>query len=393
MSQTNHLPAIFQSPNFGNLVTLPTILQENEASLQKATLAVQEIKLPSDLTKETPEQLEALDVSLNNMLVKLQATEKAMMEKRKPYTGYFDEIKSEFTAREKGAAALAAPLKSTRDAIARERIRRAEEEERKNNLALAIKQEEVSVKNYALQSFSSNFTRRVSESITKMNGTYNSKTSQELDEYGAKLRSWQPVWTKETHTEVCKNGDYSAKHLEAEFVAKLMSDVVNELYPQFSEKYIAAMVQERDRLIELIPSRKKELAEKSQAEIDARLAAEQKARDEEAAKLLAQQQQQLAAQKDQELLEATFEVAATATEAVEQTKNTTRKLKYIPSQMKHWVAIVQLWVSGEMPTLKQEELEKALGKMLTYANKCLAAGTELDIPKTEDVSTRVSKTK
>lgn len=390
------VPALYQEPTFGNLVTLPTVHEQNASLLVRAKTACEPVvaDLPQDLSKLTPDELEALDGKLNSLQVKLSEGEKISMERRKPFTQYMDKIKSEFTGIEKGFNELFGKFKSTRDAIARERIKRHEDEQRKQNEAIAKKQEAVMFRSYIFQSYNANFARFVALQNTRMNDSFNAKPADELEAYGETLKKWNPKYAD--HDSICKNGEYNHKYHTPDEVSEINKEVIAELKPQFEASFIAALTKERDRLVELVPSRIKELKESDAAAIAARLKKEADEKQAELDRQLAAQKQQSEAQTEADLLNATFDVASNSEQPIEQTKNTTRKLKYFITSHAAMTAIIQSFVANDMGLMTIAELEKKFSFMITAANKRLNEGVKLEakgLATIEDVSTRTTKTK
>lgn len=391
------LPEIFKEPTFGNLVTLPSVYELNSGLVARAKEQCNPVlkNLPLDLTKPTPEELEALDSELNGLQVKLAAAVKVNQERRMVFTGYFDKIKSVFTGMEADLTALKDGFKVTRDGIAKERIRRQAAEQKKQDDLIQKKQELVMLRTNWTQSFNANFSRALAEQIAKLNENFNGKLADQLEAYGVTLKAWNPAY--KAHDIICAPVDSIQWRFNDSGVAeKNFTEVRSELFEQFNERYVKIMFTERDRLIELIPSRIKELKESDAKTIAARLEKEKKDAQDKLDLELRQQSEQIAAQGEADVLNATFEVAAKAEMPIEQTKGAVRKMKYVCESHAAYIAIIQSWVANDLPTLTIDELNKKLSFMLTSGNKRLNEGVKLEakgLAVIEDISTRTSKIK
>jgi hypothetical protein len=260
----------------------------------------------------------------------------------------------------------------------------------KNNEAVEIAASQVSIINKNLAS-------QISAVIKAMNDKFNSQTAAELEAYVKdKLTPYTPVLTDVCWSMIQKNGDGTAKHHTADEVSGIYQSVSDEYEPASKEEYTKKITAERDRLIELVPSRISELQD---IEKDATLAqaALDRIKQEESER---NARQQAEADEKQVALESkiaidqmnnVFDAEATS-ETVSQAKGTQVKKKYVPNLPASWIPIIQSWVKNDLPICTPDEVAKKLSFMLTSANKRLNSGEVLTgVTVEDDYSTRSSK--
>lgn len=397
-----NLPALFQEPEYGGLVNLPDVLSQNQSLQQRAVAKVDQVisALPSDLAAIPDEQLDTIDAQLNNLAVKLDDSVKICNDRRSPYTRFLDRITKACTAIENTLTSKKADVKWHRDSIAKEKVRRMAAEQERQAAVLAKKHEAIELAAKMTSAMNAAFATAVGEVLNRMVNKYYGSTIEELDDYLLKLAKYTPVFDQATYDKLKPAMVTAAHHSQEECIA-IASQVAAEKFGSYQAEWVSKLTAERDRLIELIPSRKDELVRmvndaKIAQEAKERQETEQRERDERLAAEARDKEQATAVNADAEKLNAQFDVAASATPVRSLAKGTQVKRKYNPTTHAAFVALIQSWVKNDMPGMSLDELAKKLSFTLTAANKRLNDGEVLEakgLEVEEDFSTRASRSK
>jgi hypothetical protein len=389
--QQNQLQTI-DNEQFGQMINLPNILQENRKSTTGATLATNQLNekfSAANILDSSIQQLDALDSELNSMQVKLEATIKKQEEKRKPYTGFFDTVRSLFTAEEKAVGSLAQQIKNNRAIIAAEKNRRDKIAKAEQQKAIDKKNEEISIRATIREQYHAFYS----------NWSFNERNSTRDRFYAIDINGLNTLKSKGAiNTYPCsitfsfnESNVRSFHHTQQEVLAILTQEVA----VQNNDEYKQQCIDYFNSLIDLIPSRIMELERiANDAELaklaNARIEAEKQAAELEQQQQTAFRQQAIATEATAETLEATFDTIAT-TEVIEQAKGVKIKQKYKPVNHAGHIAILQWWVSNIMPSMSVEDLQTKLSFMRTAADKALNEGTTIKndgLEIIEDIKTR-----
>lgn len=354
---------LFDQEQFGNLIKLPDILLQNRRLADKAVAALP-INSESDLTAMEIGDIDQYEATLTDYSVKLKTSYELNMARRKPFTGFFDNIREKFTAEEKRIIDAGDKTKQELVRIAKEKKRRIDEEEEKK--LKAIQEENERIEKERLQRL-----KAVDDHATMMD----QKQRKMNEMFYADIDKFEKVSVADV-IEV----DFGYDDLNASYVAYL-SDVKKQL---------------RDR----IPSRRIELAEIEKGnQAAAAAAAEREKAEKEAQAKAIEEQKQNQVQRDNtvaasEKLNAAFDVHAQAGPNISQAKGVKFKKKYEPKNSGGYVALLQWWVQNIMPTLNMEELGKKLSFIMVPANDALNKGDAIEsagLAIVDDVKTRISK--
>lgn len=384
---------------------LPDVLTANSSLADRAVKAVSEQIAPLqklDLPNLHIEDVESADATLNSLQVRLKEAYTLMNDRRKPYTQRMDEVKAMFTTEEKKIVTIGEQVKALRDGIAREKARRIQVAEQEKAAKLEKQQALIEVRTLIARMLSDRMADVIVKTIYKMHDAFNAKTAVELEPYGKQLSKWKPTLTPDVWNEVCAGiGNPKPQSiLHAQF-STIFAEVSEAEGPALDRLYVTRLTEERDKLIESVPSRIMELsriAGDSQAakEAEERIAKERAALAEQAEKEKVDKAMAIESAAQVEQVNAAFDVASEATPVVGMSKGTVVKKKYVPKSHKGWAAIMQQWVAKEMAGYTLDELNKKLSFMLTAANKRLNEGEEIKadgLSVEEDYSTRATRAK
>jgi hypothetical protein len=378
MTTISNTLALIDQQKLAEVATLPEILALNKELAEKAEAACQpalEKVKAIDLQAVDAVEMDAVDVELNELQVRAKAALTKAKARREPYTQFFDQVRSLFTTEEKRFTDLDGQLKGHRDAWAKEKGRRAAEAERLRQLELEKKREAIDLRARIKNALVTQFTHQLAGEVKEVQKKFYAVSLDSMDLFENNLKGYEPMYTDQQYGHLTISLLTSSRYLDATEVATIKQEVVTECLQVFQEQYASAMVAERERIIELIPSRRRELEEIAAGNAQAAKEAEERQRQEQeaAAKALADQQAEQAARIEQEKaaanMNAAFDIAATATPTPTQAAGTRVKKKIIANTHAAWAAIMQLWVSKAMPGTDLATLEKKLGFMRTFAEK------------------------
>lgn len=403
-TQNQNLPAVISGQQITELTNLPQVYLQNRSladrAIAKVKEALEQIKA-IDLTTASVDVMEAHDATLSDLQVKLRDSYKIMQDRRKPYTQRMDEIKALFTGSEGDVEVIGKEVKGLRDNWQKEKARRARIEEEKRQAELQKKQEEIDMRTYAKNCLFNAYAAALQDVFTRMNNAFNGQHARSLDAYGEKLKAYVPVLDADTYGRMLPKANAKPQFYTMGEAQAIYEQVAREERPALAADYTSRITAERDRLIELIPSRKREL---ERIAGDATAAAEAEARMKQEAEERQRQLEQEAADRkaaaesaaEVESMNAAFDTASEATPVMQVAKGTVVKKKYEAKTHAAWVAIIQSWVANDMNKMTIEELGKKLSFMKTAAEKRLNEGVELKaagLEVEEDYSTRATRSK
>jgi hypothetical protein len=396
MEQTtlSNLPVIIDTQKLAEVQTLPEILILNRELADMATEACTPVLLELqgvNLQTIDVAEMDAKDQQLNDLQVRARAALEKAKSRRDPYTKFFDDIRGMFTAEEKRITDLGLSLKVPRDAWAKEKGRRAAEAEKERQLELQKKQEAIDLKSRIKCSLNVQFTNQVANQVQELHNKFYSVGLDSIGLFEKNIRAYDPAYNEQLFGQLTVSLLTTTRLLDPIQATEIKQEVIDEMFVAFKAEYSATMIAERERIIELIPSRITELQQIAAGNEATRIAAEERQQQEQAAaqKALADHQ----AAKDNDLLtekavdsmNAAFEVASTSGPVISLSSGTKVKKKIVADSHAAWASIMQLWVSKAMPGTDLSTLEKKLGFMKTFAEKWInAGGEELACVKTED---------
>lgn len=384
------------------LQKLPDVLTQNQSLAERASKACREaVDTIKQIAIESVETglMEQHDQTLNGLQVKLKDAYTIMQERRKPFTKLFDEVKSKFTDEEKKIVLIGEEIKAIRDGWQREKAKRAKVEEERQQRELAKKNEAIELRQQIQSKVYDNFCKSLAVVFGKLNDAFNEQTTETFNEYELKLKKWTPVLDEKQWQGIVAIAGMTIIYVSAEEASLIASEETESMRGNLSNEWCVRLAKERDRLIELIPSRKRELERISGDEAARKEAEERMQR--EAVERKAQMEREAEERKADAELEAevakmntAFDMAAEATPVVGITKGTVTKKKYVTNSHAAWVAIIQSFVTNDMNKMTLDEIGKKLSFMKTAAEKRLNEGVVLEakgLEVEEDYSTRTTR--
>jgi hypothetical protein len=388
------------------LSNLPDTLVANSSLADRAVAKVRAdlgALTPGDITTVKVELMESNDAQLAGLQSKLKEAYNLMNERRSPFTRLFTEITSKFTAEEKKVVEIGNEVKALRDSWQREKARRNSIEQEKQAKELEKKQALIDARTYIARCIIEKFSTHAVDAIKRMHAKFYELTADELAGYTVALRKWTPALDQATWATFLEGvGNPKPQLITPEQLAGIRAEVETEQRPKLEKEWIESMTRERDGLVELVASRKKELeriaqqGEQAKKEADERIAREAQEREAQAKRDAEDKAQALEQAASVDSLNASFDVAAQSAPVVGMAKGTVVKKKYQPKSHKAHVAIIQWWVKERMSSMTLDELQTKLSFMRTAADKALNEGTVIEadgLEVVEDYSTRASSKK
>lgn len=366
------------------------IKKENvELIIQSAPQAYQENQVSHDRCMDAGRQLYTL-IERQGMTDELyqkaalyiersRKTVRKMNEKRSPVTKLFDEIRKVYTVMETDID----PLKQgTLPYLIQQKCneyagkKRAEEEERRQE-ELLKQQRKAAIDRYMAdveadfrRQFNLYLTTELNE-LTRLNGQL---TLGNFDVVSERIKTY-PIelpdgWTLMSQVPMpTQTGLQEAKVLR--------NDILNHLLADFKGQYHFEMESNRNAIVDMLPSKKRELEaiDKAGAEEAAKREAEMKAReaeeaarreDEQRAKEEAERQSMELKRKNAEIADIFSEAAASV--QTYQSKIAVKK-RLVPLNTEAFMPIISMWWTQEGCTMTVEELSKTLKKQLAFCEK------------------------
>lgn len=369
--------AIIKSENVNMIIAdTPKVYNENVLSNDKCNA------FGKSLLNQIAQQgmNDELDQQAAAFIEKARKTVKKMNEKRSPLTKLFDNIRTEFTSLENDidptkTGTVAYKLQQQRNTYAA--AKRAEEERRRAEI---LRQQQIAqarqkyaidcedtlacrIKDFALQKGA------------KLRSLYESTTLDNYSEVYNQLKGVLLVDLSELNVSVPY---FFSSHLTKDEQEVIWNRVLKEVGPTISQRVTDELNQQRQDLLDMMPSRRQQLeaAAKASAEEAERIRREMAERD--AAEKARQAQEQ--AEREQreraaaEMRRATTEVGnlfdqqATAEVVTYQPKTSVKK-KITVLNPEGFADILSMWWSNEGCHLSVEDLNKTCKKMLTYCEK------------------------
>lgn len=371
---------ILQESNIRDIISsAPAAHTANIQSHDRCLAAAQSLLDRIQATGMTDE----LDQEAASFLTKTKATVKKMNEQRSHVTKLFDTIRGEFTRLEsdledKGHT-LPAQIKAYRDDYARKKFEEAERRRREEQQRQAL---QMAKESYTAD-VEAELRQRVSDDIIALYNNFNEKfRSCTLDTIGS-------IENALRHANLDKLPDDYFKmivfrtHVPAAFygypnlAAEIREQVLTAIEPQLREQYTFEVQGNIQSILDLIPSKRAELQRMATLDAEAKAKAEEQMRQREAEMARQREEQQRRAAeaervkaetaRQQAQLGGLFDQAAASMTAYQ--PKTTVKKRIAIDNPQGFLAILNMWWTGEGCTLTVEELTKKFKTMLTYCEK------------------------
>lgn len=283
--EQNNLPEVISPQTFGVVLKSgPETLTANIASRDNA------IKAGSALLDKIKQQgmSDELDREANELLIKIKKTKDKLEERRKPVTQIIKEVASRFTTLEsdidqKKAGTIPFQLVEERNKYAQKKLQEQRERERLAKQKLDQDNERSEVKAKIAQSLSNYFNDYLAKCKETLQRAYNDVTLENFVDTSLFIDEFIAEYT-EAHFKQFTTS-ISVIHISRDELPSLKTDVVtSDKYAAFAETFKSEITVFKQNLLDLLPSRKRELEEIAEATRKANEAAEIKRKELEAAK-------------------------------------------------------------------------------------------------------------
>ena len=383
---------IVQPENIKQIVSIaPKSMQDNIMSCQRCMeagesllKAIQENGMTDELDREAAAFIE-----------KSRKTVRVMNERRSPVTKLFDEIRTRFTAMENSidpgkSDTIPYKLQQLRNQYA---AKRREEEERRRREELARQQAEAARAKLKLdveEDFKGQFQSLLNQRVNRLT---------ELGD-GVTLESWETVcgqiraflaelpagWLEELCSTVRRPLNVSADEMR-----RIESDVKEALGKQFKEQYAAEIQDNKDYILDRMPSKKANLeriakadaeeAARMKAEMEERQSKEAAAQEEERRRKEEEERKKSEAARQQVEMGSLFNAQA-AVQSYQPKMKVSKKIELLNPE--GILPIFSMWWRMEGRNLSVEELSKMFRKQITFCEK--VADKDGEFIKDESVS-------
>lgn len=373
--ENNLQVAKFEKPEdnvrFGSLIEIPGILDKNKSSVLNASVVVNAMIAhiaTYDIKNIDQTVFDAEMEKAAQLHAKLSTTLKAMEEKRKPYTQFFDDVRTMFTTEEGKLKLLIDKIKSPRNAWEKEKFERNKSEKAAQDKLIADKQKLIEDEAGALLNLKKSFIETVRAVLEKMHKAFAEKTNADLPAYGKVLQGYTPNLEKAWPMVVSY-----AKALYP-YDDALFDRVVAHEKPKLFSEYIKTVTEVKTSLIDSIP---------------ARLAAsddEKKKHDQEDIMNLnnftdaafKNAEVNVQAEVEGKKIDAVLDVSVNASPVIKSTKGASKKKEYVIKTMADMTRILQSYLANDLPQLSVEEARKKFSFAVTAANKRLNEDITID---------------
>lgn len=354
------------------------VKQENvEMIVKNAPQSYNENQISHDRCIETGKKLLAdiqtaggmndeLDQRAAEFINRARNTVKKMNDKRSPVTKLFDEIRTVFTSMENDvdptkAESVPGKLQKMRNDYAAKK--RAEAEARRREEALR-QQIEAAKNRYRLaveEDYQQSFNRMLNASFNELTTLNNNITLENFSQQEKAIRNF-PVTLSEDKITLLPSGAMIPAELSANDSLGIRREVMTKLLPKFREQYRFDIGENRDNILFMLPSKKKELEAISQASAE-----EARRREEERLRKEEEERNRLKVQQQQNEMAGLFSQAAVVTPCY-QPKLQVKKKIVINSPL-GFLDIINLWWATEGCKLTVDELSKKFKSQITICEK------------------------
>lgn len=329
-----------------------------------------------------------LDQQVAIFLEKARKTVRKMNDKRAPLTKLFDEIRTTFTGMENDIDAsksnsVPALLQAERNRYA---AKKREEELARQREAMRQQQIEQASTKYRTDCDNHYRTQFRSYLDFHLEGLRNLFAEVTLDNYDDRMSviaNFNVTMSNDDELTISQTEPaYPPTIIPVLELSKIRHSVLADLMPTFHTEFERTLLEERQRILQLMPSKKMELerAAKASAEEAERIRQQMKEREEAEAKRMEQERQQREQQQRMEAemkakqseMGSLFDQAQVATPTY-QPKTSVRK-KLVPMNVEAFPEIITMWWTKEGCNLSIEELTKMFKKQITFCEKCAKDG-------------------
>lgn len=381
---------VINDEQFGKLIQLPEIYAKNKARVEKATeyaaTALVAVKLV-DMKTVDPVAMEVFMEPVRKLRSLLSEAQKEILEERKPHTVKMDAIKSLFTGLEKSFDQLILDASTIEDKWELAKLERKREAENQKQIEINKNHEKIRLDTLIRKNIINAFAVHLATDVSKMISALEGKDEQALDSFEKGLKLWKP--TLDDFDAKASVGYLGSLLFTKDETEAMALTIVSDMEDQLANDYAAKMNEQKNKIIEMIPSVKAQLV--VNAPISDFVSKEIEHIKEEIKEESESKNEAAEATASIEKMNASFDASHAAVQTVSASKGTSFKKIYQPTTHKAFLSIIQSWITNTMSALTIEELNKKLSFMVTAANDRLSDGEKLEadgLNVIDDVTTK-----
>lgn len=370
--------AIIKQENIQTIVSAaPQSYSDNKLSCERCISAGQSIL---NTITASGGMTDELDKEAALFIEKARKTVKKMNEKRSPVTKLFDDIRREFTVIENAidptkADTIPYKLQQYRNQYAAKK--RAEEEKRRQEeyKRQQAEQARVKLRQDIEGDFKTQFQTYLNQSINWLTAKDSSVTLENYNTVYSEVKNFSASlpsdWLQNLHTLIRIPGNVSVDELR-----QIETDTKERLGKQFTEQYTAEIQDNKDFILDRLPSKKANLeriaqadaadAARAKAEMEERQRKEAQEREAERKRREEEEKQKVEMARQQAEMSGLFAEQASMQNYQPKVK-VTQKIELLNPE--GIMPILSMWWSKEGCTLSVEELSKLFKKQITFCEK------------------------
>lgn len=370
--------AIIKQENIQSIVSAaPQSYSDNKLSCERCISAGQSIL---NTITASGGMTDELDKEAALFIEKARKTVKKMNEKRSPVTKLFDDIRREFTVIENAidptkADTIPYKLQQYRNQYAAKK--RAEEEKRRQEeyKRQQAEQARVKLRQDIEGDFKTQFQTYLNQSINWLTAKDSSVTLENYNTVYSEVKNFSASlpadWLQSLHTLIRIPGNVSVDELR-----QIETDTKERLGKQFTEQYTAEIQDNKDFILDRLPSKKANLeriaqtdaadAARAKAEMEERQRKEAQEREAERKRREEEEKQKAEMARQQAEMSGLFAEQASMQNYQPKVK-VTQKIELLNPE--GIMPILSMWWSKEGCTLSVEELSKLFKKQITFCEK------------------------
>ncbi len=370
--------AIIKQENIQTIVSAaPQSYSDNKLSCERCISAGQSIL---NTITASGGMTDELDKEAALFIEKARKTVKKMNEKRSPVTKLFDDIRREFTVIENAidptkADTIPYKLQQYRNQYAAKK--RAEEEKRRQEeyKRQQAEQARVKLRQDIEGDFKTQFQTYLNQSINWLTAKDSSVTLENYNTVYSEVKNFSASlpadWLQNLHTLIRIPGNVSVDELR-----QIETDTKERLGKQFTEQYTAEIQDNKDFILDRLPSKKANLeriaqtdaadAARAKAEMEERQRKEAQEREAERKRREEEEKQKAEMARQQAEMSGLFAEQASMQNYQPKVK-VTQKIELLNPE--GIMPILSMWWSKEGCTLSVEELSKLFKKQITFCEK------------------------
>lgn len=323
-----------------------------------------------------------LDKEAAEFIDRAKKTVRKMNENRSPVTKLFDEVRAVFTTMENDVdptkkGSVPEQLQKMRNDYAAKKRAEAEakrqEQERIQRIEAAKKKFYLDVENEFRQKFNS----YLNNAFNYLNQLNASVTLQNYDEVYKQITRFNTSMSNVDKKSIFTSSVFRPLDIDNSTISSIINEVAYNLLPQFEEQYKFEMQTNCESILDMFPSKKRELEKIAQSgaeeaarrkfEMERHEAEEAKRREEERIRKENEEQERMKLQAKQSEMSALFDQSSAAM-PVYQPKTQVKK-KVVVNDTRGFLDLLNFWWLHEGCTLSVEELSKKFKPQITFCEK------------------------